>query len=136
MTLDHRGHSESTNTGDESSYTLARLTDDFAKSVDALDLARFDLLGHSMGGAVAMRYAIDHPDRVGSLVLMDTAGRAVTTNPVFFRTGIELVRAKGMRALYEVIHPFLGNGARADVLRERMRTKFEQMDPAAFCALG
>lgn len=136
VVFDHRGHGESTNTGDEASYTFAQLTDDFTALVDALDLEPFDLLGHSMGGAVVMRYALAHADRVRSLVLMDTAGRAMATNPAFYRTGIELVRSKGMRALYEVIHPFLGNGARAEVLRARMQTKFDQMDPAAFCALG
>jgi pimeloyl-ACP methyl ester carboxylesterase len=134
--FDHRGHGESTNTADEASYTFAQLTDDFTALVDALDLEPFDLLGHSMGGAVVMRYALAHPDRVRSLVLMDTAGRAATTNPAFFRTGIELVRSKGMHALYEVIHPFLGDGTRAEVRRTRVQTKFDQMDPAAFCALG
>jgi len=136
VTFDHRGHGESTNTGDEATYTLTQLTDDFTAFVDALDLAPFDLLGHSMGGVVVMRYALAHPERVRSLILMDTSARPATRNRAFFRTGIELVRSKGMGALYEVVHPFLGNGERADELRDRVRTKFEQMDPAAFCAFG
>ena len=32
------------------------------------------LVGHLLGGAIAARFAIDHPDRLGRLVLVDTYG--------------------------------------------------------------
>ena len=54
-------------------YNLAQLADDLLGFVDALGLDRFDLLGHSMGGMVAQRFTLANPDRVASLVLMDTA---------------------------------------------------------------
>ena len=54
----------------------ARL-DDF---VHALDLPRFLLVGHSMGGAIAGVYAADHADRVASLVLVDSFGLSFKDN--------------------------------------------------------
>lgn len=42
--------------------------------MDALGLKRVDLGGWSMGGWVAQQIAIDHPDRVASLMLFDSAG--------------------------------------------------------------
>lgn len=39
-----------------------------------LGLTRFTLAGNSMGGAVAWTYAVDHPDKVQRLVLVDAAG--------------------------------------------------------------
>ncbi len=49
---------------------------DWADDLDALMVAlgieQFHLVGHSMGGGVAMRYAIDHPEKVLSLTLADT----------------------------------------------------------------
>jgi pimeloyl-ACP methyl ester carboxylesterase len=42
--------------------------------LDHLGLDRVDLLGHSMGGFTALGLALDHPDRVRSLLLADAGG--------------------------------------------------------------
>ncbi|HSW20845.1 MAG TPA: alpha/beta fold hydrolase [Ramlibacter sp.] len=42
--------------------------------VDALDLKRITLLGNSLGGAVALGYALAYPDEVARLVLMAPGG--------------------------------------------------------------
>ncbi|WP_326556272.1 alpha/beta fold hydrolase [Micromonospora sp. NBC_01796] len=41
--------------------------------VEHLDQERVLLLGHSHGGFVIQRYALDHPDRVAGLILYDTS---------------------------------------------------------------
>jgi pimeloyl-ACP methyl ester carboxylesterase len=136
VTFDQRGHGESPNTGDAATYTFDQLVADAAQLFDRLELERFDLLGHSMGGIVAMRYAVHHPERVRSLILMDTAAEARARNADLVRSGIELVRAQGTLAFFDLIEPFFGTGERADVLRGRLRTRLGQMDPVAFTALG
>ena len=118
ITLDHRGHGESLNTGDAATYSFDQLVADMSGLVDRLELDQFDLLGHSMGGIVAMRYTLLHPERVRSLVLMDTAAGAMAGAADFMRAGIELVRTQGTGALFEVIQGFLGTGERADVMRD------------------
>ncbi len=49
---------------------------DLARAVldvlDALAVERFAILGHSMGGAVALRLAVDHPERVNALIGLAT----------------------------------------------------------------
>jgi 2-hydroxy-6-oxo-octa-2,4-dienoate hydrolase len=42
--------------------------------VDALELERVSIVGNSFGGALALRLAAEHPDRVDRLVLMGSAG--------------------------------------------------------------
>ncbi|WP_139984062.1 4,5:9,10-diseco-3-hydroxy-5,9,17-trioxoandrosta-1(10),2-diene-4-oate hydrolase [Nocardioides litoris] len=42
--------------------------------LDELGVDRVHLLGNSLGGGTAMRLALDHPDRVGRLVLMGPGG--------------------------------------------------------------
>jgi 4,5:9,10-diseco-3-hydroxy-5,9,17-trioxoandrosta-1(10),2-diene-4-oate hydrolase len=42
--------------------------------MDSLDIACADLIGNSLGAGTALRTAIDHPDRVGRLVMMGAGG--------------------------------------------------------------
>ena len=62
--------------------TIAEIAADAVAFADALGLARFDLLGHSMGGQVAQWVAYTHPELVRKLVLVGTGPRAgVLTDP-------------------------------------------------------
>ncbi len=56
-------------------FTFDAWVDDLAAVVDAMDLDRFPLLGISQGGAVAIAYAVAHPERVSRLVLFGAYGR-------------------------------------------------------------
>jgi pimeloyl-ACP methyl ester carboxylesterase len=59
-------------TGPEPSgdYTLGRIQALFERFVDERGLQRFTVIGTSIGGTVAMRYAADHPERVERLGLI------------------------------------------------------------------
>ena len=54
--------------------SLSELANDVEAFVDALGLEPFHLLGWSTGGGVAMRVAIDDPERVRKLVLLSPVG--------------------------------------------------------------
>ncbi|MFD8824093.1 alpha/beta fold hydrolase [Streptomyces sp. NPDC059605] len=77
IVLDLRGTGRSAIPDDASSYRCDRLVDDIEALRDHLGLARMDLLGHSAGTNIAVRYAAEHPDRVGGLVLIGPSVRAV-----------------------------------------------------------
>ncbi|MDX2224674.1 MAG: alpha/beta hydrolase [Rhodospirillaceae bacterium] len=64
---DHRGTGASTRSA--ITYSVAQMAGDVLKLMDALDVARADLVGHSTGGAIAQFLALHHPDRVGRIVL-------------------------------------------------------------------
>jgi pimeloyl-ACP methyl ester carboxylesterase len=55
-------------------YSSAGLTEFVAGFVDGLDLPRAIVVGNSLGGRVALDYALNAPGRVEALVLVDAAG--------------------------------------------------------------
>jgi len=68
FTLTQRGHGDSSRP--DTGYSLNDFADDARAFMDALSLDRTVLVGHSMGSAVATRFAIDHPERTAGLVLV------------------------------------------------------------------
>jgi pimeloyl-ACP methyl ester carboxylesterase len=49
--------------------SLDELADTMTQAIDAVGLQTFALLGTSLGGALALRLALSHPDRVETLIL-------------------------------------------------------------------
>jgi 3-oxoadipate enol-lactonase len=70
---DVRGHGQST-VGDADG-TLDQLGADLARLMDAIGLERAAVAGFSLGGTIAMRLAIDHPDKVDVLFAVATSSR-------------------------------------------------------------
>lgn len=54
--------------------TLAAMAAFVARFMDQVGVASAHLVGHSMGGGVAAQLAVDAPDKVASLALIDSAG--------------------------------------------------------------
>lgn len=139
IALDQRGHGESTNTGDSTTYVFDQLVDDLAAFVDALGLDVFDLLGHSMGGLVAMRYAIEHASRVRSLIPMDTGASPTPGADAWMQPLLDLVATGGLPAYYEAAKDVVFPGEPTEetaAARAAFKWTLDVMDPAAFLALG
>jgi pimeloyl-ACP methyl ester carboxylesterase len=139
ITFDHRGHGESTNVGDPSAYTFDMLVGDLEAVIDAIGPAPVHLLGHSMGGVIAQRYALRHPEALKSLILMDTA--AETTGGIPTEVIDALVatgRTEGMAVVAELILGYVeGLGQHAsEEDKARARAKFSALDVEAIGALG
>ncbi len=66
--MECRGTGESEHTAD--GYTLEQFAADVIGIADHLGLERFTYAGHSMGGGIGYRLALDYPERLERLVLM------------------------------------------------------------------
>jgi len=55
-------------------YSMQGWIDQLVGFLDTLGLDRVSLVGNSFGGGLAIRLAVDHPDRVDRLVLMGSVG--------------------------------------------------------------
>ena len=58
-------------------YALASFTADLDEIATKLDLDSFILAGNSMGGAIAVQYAVQHPERLVGLILVDAGGAPI-----------------------------------------------------------
>jgi pimeloyl-ACP methyl ester carboxylesterase len=79
IAYERRGHGRSTNTGDAGSYTIDRLVADEVAFLEANGGGPVDLLGHSMGGRIAVETTIEHPELIRSLIMMDTSAWSFQT---------------------------------------------------------
>ncbi len=70
IAADLRNHGRSPHS-DEMTYRA--MSNDLLELLDHLQLERINLMGHSMGGKAAMQFALDHPERVQRLIVVDIA---------------------------------------------------------------
>jgi haloacetate dehalogenase len=71
---DLRGYGQSScpaSACDHAPYAKRALASDMVRVMEALGFVRFSLAGHDRGGRVAYRMALDHPDRVTRLAVLD-----------------------------------------------------------------
>jgi pimeloyl-ACP methyl ester carboxylesterase len=87
---DQRGHGAS-DCAPDGDYSCAAQVDDLVALLDALAVDRCALVGHSMGGLNALRFAGTWPERVTALVLIDVSSETR-------RSGLRAVRRSRERA--------------------------------------
>lgn len=66
-------------------YRVARMAEDVARLLDRLGVEQADVAGNSLGGNVAVRFALEHPKRVRKLVLLAATGLSGFVPPPTFR---------------------------------------------------
>lgn len=130
---DQRGHGRSS--APTGPYRLEQFGADALAVLDTCGIARADLCGLSLGGLVALWLAVHAPDRVGRVVLADTAARIGTE--AAWRSRAALVRAQGMDAVVELVidrffsPAFLASG---DPAVEQVRRTLRSADPEGYAA--
>ncbi|MEJ0043075.1 MAG: alpha/beta hydrolase [Rhizomicrobium sp.] len=104
VSVDLPGHglTGATPNGDYSNAGMANFVGAFA---DKIGLKSFALAGNSMGGAVAARFAEDHPERVTALILVDAGGMPVQASGDRIPLGFRLLRQGWLRPILSHLDP-------------------------------
>ena len=93
--LDLPGHGASTkDVGDGDLDSFVGVLTDF---LDAMEVEKAHLAGHSMGGAIAGAFAKAHPDRVASLILIASVGLGEEINEEYIEGFIAANRRREMK---------------------------------------
>ena len=103
--IDQRNHGKSPHSLELDYYLMS---EDLAEFMDEHELEEAHIIGHSMGGKTVMQFAMDYPNRVGKLVVVDIA-------PVAYEAGHEEI----FEALFSVSIDELENRQEADKALEK-----------------
>jgi len=90
LLYDLRGHGQTTL--GKPNGSLLQLGEDLVRLLDTLEIERARIAGFSLGGTIAMRAAIDHPDLVDKLVLVATSSRVGRAAAGWYRERLSMVK--------------------------------------------
>lgn len=91
ITFDNRGVGQSTD--NNADITIDKMVDDTVSLIEGLLLRNVNVLGHSMGGMIAMKLAIDHPELVNNLILAATCTKINARNTNLFTDMVSYLRS-------------------------------------------
>ena len=87
-TVDQRNHGQSPHS-DEFSYPL--MAEDLHEFIDAHQMNNPIVIGHSMGGKVAMNFALAYPDRLQKLIVVDIAPKPYNLEHYIILDGLKAI---------------------------------------------
>ncbi len=126
----------------DQSYDIPEQAADVHGLVEALALEEFDLVGHSSGGAIAVEYALTHPERVRTLILVDTAPVEGVFTPLETYRLLERMRedrellAQALRTLMPAAPPPTMDSEEFQAFFQELVTDAQGMAPAAFTGVA
>ncbi len=133
VAFDLRGHGQSDKPAGP--YTIQMLAGDLAGLLDGLQIDSAHLVGISLGGAVGLQFALDHPARVRSLALVNSGpslGGTLEQARQEIERRVGIVRQLGMRAMGQNLAQNLFPDAQQAAMRETFIERWAENDPDAY----
>lgn len=122
--VDQRNHGKSPHTN---THAIADMVNDLYNFMQQLHIEKSIILGHSMGGKVAMQFALSYPMHTQKLIVADMSPRAYKHghDDVFNAIkSVELIHIRSRKEAEESMKTFLGDfGTRQFVLKNLERNE-------------
>ncbi len=133
ITYDVRGHGDSGRP--QSGYSVRRLAADTAGLIRALGIDSVHLVGLSLGGMIGFQLAVDHPELVASLVIVNSGPELVPRSlgdHLKLGTRRLLTRLLSPARLAKILSPRLFPAPEQAPLREEFGASMAAMDPVIY----
>jgi len=91
----------------QAGYSIADMAADVIEVMEASGTARCHFMGHALGGLVGLQLALDAPERIASLVLINAWSAPNVHSARCFDARLELLRTSGVEAYVEAQPLFL-----------------------------
>ena len=133
ITYDLRGHGQSDKPAGP--YSLPMFAADTAGLLKALGVTSAHIVGLSLGGGVAFQLALDYPQLVKTMTIVNSAPAMVGITPDAQKEverRVAIVRQMGMRAMGEALAPNLFPKAEHAALRQTFVEQWAENDPQAY----
>ncbi|HPH96875.1 MAG TPA: alpha/beta hydrolase [Anaerolineaceae bacterium] len=116
-------------------WSIRRAAGTLVEYLDMKQVDRADIVGISMGGTVALTLALDYPERVRRLVLVNTFARLRPDTAggwFYFLKRAVMISTMGMEAQARFVSQRIFPGPDQAELREELFKQVMQADPAAY----
>jgi pimeloyl-ACP methyl ester carboxylesterase len=133
ITIDLRGHGQTTKP--KGPYSIKMFSDDIVSLLKTLSLQSVNVLGISLGGAIALQMAVDYPEYVKSLIVVNSTAEILLDS---FKMKMEafkrnlIVRLVGMKKMGEVLAPRLFIKPEQEEQRTKLIKRWAENDKKAY----
>ncbi len=93
--LDQRNHGDSPHTDD---FSYAAMAGDLAEFIEEHQIKNPIVMGHSMGGKTVMRFALEHPELLQKLVVVDIAPRHYPPHHQTILAGLKSIDVESLKS--------------------------------------
>jgi len=137
---DPRGHGQSDSPPEQENYSLSIYAKDLHELMNHLNIPKAYVGGLSMGGSIATRFSLNHPERVAALLIIDSlSASGVPISPeirAMREKTIQMAETQGMEAIAEYAianNPNIASRARRNPeATKSVREMFLALDPIGY----
>lgn len=117
--------------------SITEMAADVAELLTHLNVSQTNVLGISLGGTVALQFALDHPQQVDKLVLVNTFAHLRPKNPgvwLYMLWRLLLVHTIGLETQGKVVANRVFPHPEQEVARQELMAQIRQADPRGYRA--
>ncbi len=132
ITMDLRGHGKSDKP--KGPYSISMFAKDVAGIIKLLDLSDVSIVGISMGGAIVLQLAIDYPDLIKNLVVVNSRASIIDANALnqIINDRINIIEKSGMEGMGKTLASALFIKPEQEESRKKMIKRWAENDTDSY----